>query len=163
MLLTEKALYVFEVKNYSGQIFGTEAQQNWTMTIKHVNRKKSKSGKVYYKTNISKHQFYNPIKQNHTHINKILNLTNISKSIPVINVVVFGDKAFIRDVKHSQDTYVINRSDIYSLVTNQEQILQNSISTELLCDFADQLFAINITDKARRRKHVADIKKNHAK
>ncbi|MBU1019757.1 MAG: NERD domain-containing protein, partial [Firmicutes bacterium] len=67
MLLTQKALYVIEVKNYNGHIFGNEENMNWTVTVKHVNKKKSRSGKVYKKTNISKHQFYNPLKQNRTH------------------------------------------------------------------------------------------------
>ncbi len=105
-------------------------QQNWTVTVKHVDRMKSRSGKVYNKTNISKPQFYNPIKQNQTHINKIVNLSDIHKSIPVINIVVFGDRAFIRDVSHSHDIYVINRREILSFVTNQKRIIKNSISTD---------------------------------
>src|SRR5690554_6099030 len=50
MLLTSKAIYMIEAKNYNGFIFGSEEQENWTVIIKHVNQKRGKSGKVYTKT-----------------------------------------------------------------------------------------------------------------
>lgn len=161
MLLTNKALYVIEVKNYKGHIFGTEEQVNWTVTVKHVNKKRSKSGKVYKKTNISKHQFYNPLKQNKTHINKIKNLTDIHDYLPVLNIVVFGKNATIRNVKHSPSTYVLHQSEIKRFIDKKEKEFVKTIKTDLLTDITDKLFDINIIDRKRRKKHVADLKRKH--
>jgi hypothetical protein len=163
LLLTTKALYVFEVKNYTGHIFGSEDQMNWTVTVKHVNKKRSKSGRVYKKTHISKHKFYNPIKQNHTHINKIKNLTNISDVIPVFNIVVFGTNAVIRDVKHSPATYVLHHTEIMRFIHQKEQEIEHTIDDEQLIDIIDLLYSLNIVDKRRRKQHVNDIKSKHKK
>lgn len=121
LLLTQKALYVIEAKNYGGMIFGSEENMNWTVTVKHVNNKTSKSGKVYKKTHISKHQFYNPIKQNKTHINKINNLITSVKGFPIYNIVVFGNRAILKDVNHSSNSIVINRSKLYKTIINLDK------------------------------------------
>ena len=56
LLLHESGIYVFESKNYSGWIFGTETQPYWTQTL---------PGK---RKNVHKNHFYNPILQNKAHL-----------------------------------------------------------------------------------------------
>ena len=51
VVVSKYGVFVIETKNYSGWIFGSEKQKNWTQTI--------------YK---KKTRFYNPILQNNTHI-----------------------------------------------------------------------------------------------
>ena len=121
-------LYVVEVKNYKGMIFGNEENLNWTVTVKHVNKKKGRNGKVYKKTNISKHKFYNPIIQNKTHINKIKNLTNIHDDIPVYNIVVFGKNSIIRDVTLTGTAMVVHQSKLKMLIT----ALENNVNLSLI-------------------------------
>jgi hypothetical protein len=163
MLLTQKALYVIETKNYKGMIFGSLTQQNWTMTVKHVNKKKSKSGKVYKRTNISKHSFYNPVKQNQTHINKLNALTDISKTIPVYNIVVFCKRATLNAQIASDNTYVINSKELLSTIDSIESSLDSTLTLNQHIDFVDTLFDINITDKKARKAHVKNIKLQHNK
>lgn len=163
MLITQKALYVLEVKNYKGYIFGSEENLNWTVTLKHVNRKKSKSGKVYKKTNISKHKFYNPLKQNKTHINKIKNLTNIIDNVPIINIVVFGKNSVIKDVTSSNEVYVLHHCEIKKTIIAIEAQLGNSISSEMQIDIVDTLYDINILDKKRRKAHVKNLENKYSK
>ncbi len=163
MLITPKGLYVIEAKNYNGHIFGSEKQENWTMTVKHVNRKKSRSGKVYTKTHISKHSFYNPIRQNQTHINKIIKLMDIHKAIPIHNIVVFGPKAYLRDVTHSNQVFVINSNQIKNLIMNQEKSIEKEVETEEMMNFVDDLIYHNIIDKKEKRDHVRRIKTKYNK
>ncbi|PKK99751.1 MAG: hypothetical protein CVV57_01485 [Tenericutes bacterium HGW-Tenericutes-2] len=158
LLLTSKALYIIEAKNYNGHIFGSEKQENWTMTVKHVNKKKSRSGKVYTKTHISKHTFYNPIKQNQTHINKIIKLMDIHKSIPIFNIVVFGYKAYLRDVSHSNQVFVINVNDLAKIISYQENSLSNEIDMDTMISYVDDLNFLNIIDKKEKKDHVSRIK-----
>ena len=56
VLLHESGIYVFESKNYSGWIFGTETQKYWTQTLP-AGRGRS-----------LKNKFFNPIMQNKGHI-----------------------------------------------------------------------------------------------
>lgn len=163
VLLTSKALYVIEVKNYGGYIFGNEENQYWTQTIKHVNTKKSRSGKIYKKTSISKHKFYNPLKQNKTHINKIKSLTDIDDYVPIINIVVFGNRAYLRDVTHSNETYVVNVSQLHKLIKRLETEIEEEISNDNMIYIVEQLFEHNIEDKKRRKEHVKRIRSIHSK
>jgi hypothetical protein len=163
MLLTQKALYVIEVKNYNGHIFGSEENLNWTVTVKHVYKKRSKSGKTYKKTSISKHKFYNPLKQNKTHINKIKNLTNISNEIPVFNIVLFGKKAYLRDVTHSSSVYVVHYSELKELINKLEEGIDTQIDLDVQTDFVDVIYDINIVDKKRRKGHVKNLKEKYRK
>lgn len=52
LYITQKGIFVIESKNYSGWIFGDEKQGYWTAML----------------PNKEKNRFYNPIKQNRTHI-----------------------------------------------------------------------------------------------
>lgn len=63
ILIHEKGIYVLESKNYSGWIFGSAEQKNWTQCF---NKNK-------------KYQFYNPILQNQTHINALSNFLKLPK------------------------------------------------------------------------------------
>ncbi|QWC00274.1 NERD domain-containing protein [Mycoplasmatota bacterium] len=158
ILLTQKALYVIETKNYHGHIYGNESSQKWTMTVKHVNKQRSKKGKLYRKTHISKHQFYNPIKQNQTHIRKIVNLTNFDQDLPIVNIVVFGNKAVLKDVTHSKQNYVINEIELLKTINTIERSILKEIDIVKQIDIIDKLVFLNITLKRERRQHIKRIK-----
>lgn len=64
-------MFVIETKNYSGKIYGSENQREWTQILAY--------GKV-------KNKLYNPLKQNATHV---YNVKKIIGKFPVYSVVVF--------------------------------------------------------------------------
>ena len=75
--------------------------------------------------------FNNPIKQNQTHINKIkLKLMEIHKEIPIHNIVVFGSKAYLRDVTHSQNVFVINSHQLKGLIIKQEKSIEKEVEVK---------------------------------
>lgn len=53
VVATSYGLFVFEIKDYSGWIFGHYRQKYWTQVLAYGREK---------------HRFYNPIKQNNSHI-----------------------------------------------------------------------------------------------
>lgn len=77
VLVHNSGIYVLEVKNYSGWIFGSETQRYWT--------------KVHYK---EKHQFYNPLMQNRGHINSLQRYLGLDPSLFHSYVVFTGDCEF---------------------------------------------------------------------
>ena len=55
LAVTNKGIYVFEMKNYSGYIYGTEKDLYWTQVLNRW----------------TKNKFYNPLKQNYAHIKAV--------------------------------------------------------------------------------------------
>lgn len=77
---TPQGIIVFEVKDYSGWIFGNGNSKYWMQILAYGQEK---------------HQFYNPIWQNRKHINAIRKLMPNNQGIPFFNIVVFyGDSEF---------------------------------------------------------------------
>lgn len=98
MLICKKGVFVFEMKDYNGWIFGNEDNKEWTQVL---NKGKLGSKKV---------RFRNPVKQNENHIKTIKHLLNQAGIyVPIINVVVFGEGASLKDVTASVDVVNLNR------------------------------------------------------
>lgn len=97
-VLTNRGLIVFEVKNYSGWIFGNEQQKYWTQVLAY--------GKYKYK-------LYNPIMQNAEHIRALRQNLPQNPSIPIYSIVVFYGSAKLKNIScSSHDTYLIYSNSI---------------------------------------------------
>lgn len=111
LLICSKGLFVFECKNYSGWIFGDEAQKRWTQTL-------PKGRGLCHKEH-----FYNPIMQNASHIRHLTNL--VGKNLPIWSIVVFSDRCVFKDVTiRSGDVSVVNHyivSSVVAKICNQTQ------------------------------------------
>jgi hypothetical protein len=83
IVINSNGVFVIETKNYSGRIYGNDTQKEWTQVLNY--------GKV-------KNKFYNPVKQNATHVHLIKKL--LPPQIPVYSVVVFikGNISYIDSV-----------------------------------------------------------------
>lgn len=71
VVINSRGIFVIETKNYSGRIYGTESQREWTQVLAY--------GKV-------KNKLYNPLKQNATHI---YNVKRLVGNLPVHSLIVF--------------------------------------------------------------------------
>ena len=80
VLINRNGIFVIETKTYAGRIYGQENQHEWTQVLGY--------GHV-------KNKFYNPIKQNKTHIYHISNI--LTDRLPIVSAVVFveGDIRFV--------------------------------------------------------------------
>lgn len=83
VLATKVGIFVFEVKNYNGWIFGTGYQRKWTKVM------------AYGK---EKYSFYNPILQNKTHIDHIKCKLQQFQNVPFYSVVVFYGDCTFKDI-----------------------------------------------------------------
>ncbi|GHT68751.1 hypothetical protein AGMMS50239_34470 [Bacteroidia bacterium] len=82
VVITEVGIIVFEVKDYSGWIFGSGSQSQWTKIL------------AYGK---QKYRFYNPIMQNNRHIEEIEKQLK-QFNLPFYSVVVFYGNCILKDV-----------------------------------------------------------------
>ncbi len=100
---TKAGLIVFEVKDYSGWIFGNEHQKYWTQLL------------AYGK---EKYRFYNPIMQNAKHIQSIRKCLPHNPGIPIYSVIVFFGNSEFKDVTCNADnTFLIYPRSIRQVVS----------------------------------------------
>lgn len=93
--IRENGIFCIETKNYSGWIFGNENQQMWTQTLYN-----------------EKHQFYNPIKQNRSHIYYLGKA--LGGKYKVNSVIVMTQN----NADRIEVPYVVNLKDLRSYLAN---------------------------------------------
>lgn len=99
---TKSGIIVFEVKDYSGWIFGNEHQKYWTQLL------------AYGK---EKHRFYNPVMQNHGHIQAIRQNLPQNPGVPIYSVIVFfGNSEFKNVTCNANNTFIIYPRSIRQVV-----------------------------------------------
>ena len=121
VVLTDVGIIVFEVKDYSGLIYGRGNDYNWT---KLVGRQK--------------YHFQNPIKQNNVHIEELKKHIYQFDDIPFYSVIVFYGDCNLKNIKFISDDKnafivkshrvpdlirdIINKNIPYSYANEQEVI-----------------------------------------
>ena len=65
IVINPHGIFVLETKNYSGEIYGSESQREWTQVLAY--------GKV-------KNKLYNPLKQNATHVYNVKKIVVLVKA-----------------------------------------------------------------------------------
>ena len=108
---TKAGIIVFEVKDYSGWLFGKGYQSHWCQALAYGEEK---------------HRFYNPVKQNETHIASLRqNLKQcISARTPIYSVIVFYGNCIFRDISNIPDNVCVIKprelSDVIHTIQNQD-------------------------------------------
>jgi hypothetical protein len=162
LFITKKAVYVIEVKNYAGRVYGHQYQDQWSQTIRYDNKKKTRSGKVYTKTHIAKNQFFNPIKQNQIHVNAIKNMLNKRQQLPIYNIVVFMNRTNIQNITMVDDkAFLINRRHLRKTILKLEKQHQKVIEDLITVD--QEVMAKNVMSKSNLKAHVRKLKKKYPK
>lgn len=109
IVVTSVGIIVIEVKDYSGWIFGSGNQSQWTQVLAYGRQK-------YY--------FYNPIMQNNKHIAELKKKLYQFETIPFYSLVVFyGDCEFKSINFVPQGTYIVKSRRVLEVVAN---ILRNN-------------------------------------
>ncbi len=93
VVATKVGLIVFEVKDYSGWIFGKGKQNQWMQVLNYGN---------------DKYRFYNPVLQNESHIKVLQKQSKQFENLPMYSVVVFDGRCELRDISFIPNgTFVI--------------------------------------------------------
>jgi hypothetical protein len=98
-VITEAGIIVFEVKDYSGWIFGSGNQSQWTQVLNY--------GK-------QKYRFYNPVMQNNNHISEL------RKRLPFYHVPTYSVVVFYGDCKLKE----INFVPYGTFITKSQRVLE---------------------------------------
>lgn len=145
LMISSKGLFVFESKNYSGWIFGSDNQKYWYQTLP-SGRKRS-----------HKEKFYNPVFQNNTHIKHLKSL--IGDEFPIYSIITFSDRCTLMNVniKYSK-VDVINRYQVNNIVSaiyanNPEDVL----TAEQVNEIYNTLYPYTQVDDIAKQNHINNI------
>jgi len=95
IMLHTSGIYVFESKNYSGWIFGSEPERQWTQSFR--------SGR-----NV---RFYNPLMQNANHVKHLRRFLPGLVPETFYSVVVFGDRCELRKITQTSSRHLLVKRD----------------------------------------------------
>lgn len=134
--VTKKGVFVFECKNYSGWIFGSEKDKYWTATY----------------VNGEKKQFYNPVMQNEAHI-RVLKI-HIGSAIPCFSIVVFSDRCELKKISvNERQTKVLKIGDLFDWFSKIWETIPDTLPATRVEE---------ISELIKKNTHVeSDIKKQH--
>ena len=145
LMISNKGLFVFESKNYSGWIFGDETKKYWYQTLP--------SG---YKRS-HKEKFYNPVFQNNTHIKYLKSI--IVEQIPMYSIITFSERCTLMDIKlNNSKVHIIKRNQAYSLVsTIYNDMSEEYLSTEQIEKIYNVLYPFTQVNSNIKQKHIENI------
>ena len=95
IFINENGIWIIETKNWSGRIYGTDEQKEWTQVL------------AYGK---EKNRMYSPVKQNLTHAHKIQKI--LKGNIPIIPLVVFVSA----DISNVKSGYVCSVDELPCMI-----------------------------------------------
>lgn len=140
VVVTKVGIIVFEVKDYSGWLFGMGHQKYWTQVLAF--------GK-------EKHRFYNPVLQNKSHIETLKKKLDGIADVPFYSVVIFYGSCTLRDISFiPQDTYVGYAESVIDIVSD---ILENNLPA----DYNDKRGVINTLKEAAANGGNIEIVSRH--
>lgn len=142
LMIHEKGIFVFESKNYSGWIFGSAEQLNWTQSL----------------PNREKHQFYNPIRQNLTHIKALSEYLNIPIS-SFTSYIVFSERCSLKSVpEDTKQVIIVRRPDMLEKLRMQLRSSVNLYTHDEIMQLVQKLQPLTNKSEAEKQQHIDDIK-----
>jgi len=142
IMIHESGIYVFESKNYSGWIFGTETQQYWTQTMPAGGQKPQKN------------RFFNPIMQNKVHLKWLQSYLKIDLAL-FYSYIVFSERCTLKNIKlTSKQHHVINRYDVLSEVQCNATSAGKCLSDEEVELLYEKLYPLTQVDTLQKLKHI---------
>lgn len=143
VMATKVGIIVFEVKDYSGWIFGNGFDRKWTQVLAY--------GRDRY-------TFYNPVLQNNSHINNLKRYSCFN-DIQFYSIIVFDGDCELRDVDLIPDRTFVAKPyrvcEIVNNILNNNKLVQYPNKYEIV-DILKQAVK-NGEDEEIVNKHIDDI------
>ena len=138
LYVSRYGIFVVETKNYAGWIYGDAEQKQWTQ--------------VLYQ---QKRRFYNPLKQNETHIKALAYLLKLPMETFHSIVVFVGEAEF----KTALPDNVLQGADISGYVHRfRRSLLSQAQVDEIYATLSQKCYRATA---AKKRRHVRDVQGRH--
>lgn len=143
VVATRVGIIVFEVKDFSGWIYGKGNQTKWTQVLAYGN---------------GKYRFYNPLMQNNTHIKQLRQ--KLKENVPFYSVVVFYGDSELQDISFiPKGTFVTKWYRVIDVVNTiiQENPLANYKNKHRVVEILKEAVA-NGDELGTESQHIENIK-----
>ena len=102
VVVAKVGIIVFEIKDYSGWIFGNGKNREWTQVLAYGQEK---------------YRFYNPIMQNNNHIAALRKKLKQFENIPFYSIVVFYGDCELKDISFvPEGTFLVRSERIFEVL-----------------------------------------------
>ena len=141
LVVSKKGIFVFECKNYAGNIYGDAKRNKW---IQYLGKKKS--------------YFYNPFLQNRTHVKHLKKYLEQYGDIPIIPMVTTITRGKWKVKNYGPEDYLLGYNshlkDIYSSTPDSELMAQHFKA------IIAKLQQLSRPDESVKQEHIVQIKNN---
>ncbi len=146
VVITKVGIIVFEVKDYSGWIFGSGNQSQWTQVLAYGRQK---------------YRFYNPIKQNKKHIEELRKkIRQFAGNVPFYSVILFYGDCVLKDINFIPKGTFLVKSDriieVMKIIMQNNEPIQYSNKNEILRLLEEAVE--NGANKENQIQHIENIK-----
>jgi Nuclease-related domain len=137
---TKVGIFVFEVKDYSGWIFGSGYNSQWTQVLAYGN---------------SKFRFYNPIMQNSKHISDLKGQLKQFEAVPFYSIIVFYGNCTLKGISNVPgETYII-----YSRTVRE--VLDTLLNTRESARYTNKHEIVRVLKEAVENGENRDVRIQH--
>lgn len=138
VVATKVGILVFEVKDYSGWIYGNGSRLKWTQVLAY--------GREKYK-------FYNPVLQNNSHIKCLRQ--QLKEKVPFYSIIVFYGDCQLKDIDFiPKGTYITKRYRVLDVVNK-------IINENPPANYKDKIHIIKTLKSAVERGNKIDVSDRH--
>ncbi|MCQ2011104.1 MAG: NERD domain-containing protein [Sporolactobacillus sp.] len=146
VMIHKSGLYVFESKNYSGWIFGTESQRTWTQSLR-AGRKSIKN------------HFYNPIMQNASHMKHLKQCLSEYPHIVYHSFILFSERCELKKITLDQgNAQVMNRHLVLNRVKRTISRTGIILTADEIEAIYQKLFPYSQTSEEVKQTHIDNIR-----
>lgn len=141
LMIHEKGIFVFESKNYSGWIFGDAEQLRWTQCLE----------------NGEKNHFYNPIRQNKTHILALAEYMNMPVSA-FTSCIIFSERCSLKKVPpNSFEVMIVRRPNMLKELRTRLKASAVAYSPAQIQMMAAKLTRLTNKSDEEKQQHIKDL------
>jgi len=139
--VSKKGVYVFEMKNYGGYIYGSYQDKEWMQVF----------------NKFSKHRFHNPLRQNYVHTKAVENYLALEQSA-LIPMVVFSNKSKLSKINVRENTHVYQFKDAMRKLTQLERERLEIFTDQELETITKKLILKCHVDESIKQAHIESVK-----
>ncbi|WP_395045257.1 nuclease-related domain-containing protein [Flavobacterium sp.] len=142
VVATKVGIFVFEVKEYSGWIFGTGYKPQWSQILNYGRDK-------YY--------FYNPILQNAKHIEDLKKQLKQFENIPFYSIIVFYGDCELKEINFvPQNTFVVKSKRVI-------EVVKKILSESMPANYSNKREIVNLFEQAVKNGENEEVILQHSK
>jgi hypothetical protein len=145
VVATTEGIIVFEVKDYSGWIFGNGNFSHWTKVLAYGKKK---------------YRFYNPIKQNKNHIATLRRQLRQFEKIPFFSIIAFYGDCELKEINFvPEGTFLVKSTriiEVLKLIKAKNEEAPYTNKKEIVRILRQGVY--NGENISNQEKHVEDIK-----